>query len=98
MRKDGDPEALGRIMLENQKLLAPVSTSEIEAAIREIDGLGGYGSKISGGGGKGSTLIALMPETRTSSLLNVWKQRGLVCREVKECISGVKVESDTGPT
>ncbi len=81
--ENGQPEALGPLMTENQELLAQmtVSSLELEALIQTALKGGALGAKLSGGG-RGGNMIALITDAREATvreaLLNAGAKRVIV--------------------
>lgn len=62
LREDGSSEKLGKLMSENHQLLANAGVSDegIEIAIQTCLEAGAYGAKLTGAGGEGGAVIALI--------------------------------------
>ncbi|MDX1438124.1 MAG: mevalonate kinase, partial [Anaerolineales bacterium] len=75
----GDAKTLGRLLNENQALLAEmgVSSSELDQLIRTARAAGALGAKLSGGGG-GGNMIALVDQDSKTAVAADLKAAGAV--------------------
>ncbi len=85
LKPNGDAEALGRLMNENHELLANLGTSTqgIEEACSICLDNGAYGAKITGAGGEGSAVIALVKKAKAREVIRKLKQSGFNAFEAK---------------
>jgi len=86
--------ALGALMNENQQLLRErgVSTEGIERVCDACLSAGALGVKISGAGGNGGAVVALLSETSVQAAASAVKDRGYSCFPVEIAKKGACLE------
>jgi mevalonate kinase len=94
-RANGNPVELGKLMLENQKLLEGVgaSTPEIEEIIKVCVDNGAFGGKLTGGGGKGGAVIVLCGEEKIDSVARAVEELGFEVFSCKAAEDGARIEA-----
>ncbi len=94
LNRNGNAEKLGKLMLENHKLLREkgVSWEGIEDAIDIIMNNGGLGAKITGAGGVGGALIAYIYKEDVDKIGNALEEKGYQNIELEPTNEGVKID------
>jgi len=91
LKKDGDAEALGKLMNANHELLKSVSTDEIETARQLALSAGALGAKLTGAGGKGGAVLALVKKPDAGKVQASLISAGFPCFEAEIAKSGIRV-------
>ncbi len=94
LKTNADPSELGKLMKKNQKLLKPVSSKEIEDTLEKCESMGAYGGKLTGAGGKGSSLLTLVPKGRVDDIVEYWRSQGIKVKKIGKVQKGVSVKTD----
>jgi mevalonate kinase len=89
LRKEGDAVALGKLMDANHGLLKSVSTDEIEKARELALSAGALGSKLTGAGGKGGAVLALVRKAELEKVQAALVGAGFPCFEAQIARRGV---------
>lgn len=92
LKKDGNAIQLGKAMNENHELLKAVSNKEIEKIRSVALQNGAYGIKITGAGGKGGALIALVDVEKKGDVQNAIKEIGYKVFDVNISTKGPRIE------
>ncbi len=85
LKTNGDPDALGKAMNENHELLKSIgaSSDEIEKAREIALQNNAYGAKLTGAGGSGGAVIALVKKNNTTKIIEELKKNGFKAFEAK---------------
>jgi len=76
LHAEGDARKLGRLMDGNEKLLRSVESTGIKAAISAARKAGALGAKLTGAGGEGGAVIALVQKKDARKLIAAEKKAG----------------------
>ena len=88
-----DPEAIGTLMNENQRLLEElgVSSPKLDRLISAARNAGAYGAKLSGAGG-GDCMIAVASDEKRQDVEKAIEKAGGEVMKVKINAEGIRVE------
>ncbi len=77
----GDPEEIGRLMNENQRLLKSIDVScpELDELITMALENGAYGAKLTGAGRGGNFIVLARDSENAEKLRNLYEKRGIHC-------------------
>jgi len=76
LKAGGDAARLGRLMDENQRLLASVSSKGIDETLGLARKAGALGAKLTGGGGEGGAVIVLAEKKKAGRIIAACKKAG----------------------
>ena len=95
LRKDGDPQKLGELMLENHRLLREngMSWEGMEEVVKIIMDNGGLGAKITGAGGVGGAMIGLVYRSDLERIREQLKIKGYDSLELEPTNEGVRIDN-----
>ncbi len=97
LRAGGDARALGGLLNENHEMLARAGMSSrgIEKARKVCLKNGAYGSKLSGAGGEGGAVIAIVDAWKVGEVVRELKKEGFGAFVAEVDYNGARVETTT---
>jgi len=93
LHENGDAKILGELLNENHLMLARagMGSEGIERARAVCLANGAYGAKLSGAGGRGGAVIALVDARKTNGILRALRKEGLRAFVAEADYSGVRL-------
>lgn len=88
------PQEMGKLMDDNQLLLRMrrVSSPGIDKAVSAALSFGAYGAKLTGGGGEGGAVLALVEEKNSDSAMRaITDSCGFPCRKIEIAKKGARI-------
>ena len=94
LNKNGDPEKLGKLLLENHALLknGGVSTQDIEQVIKVAMDNGALGAKLTGAGGLGGAVIVYAYEKDFDNIQKLLKDAGYNNLSLHPALHSIQLE------